>query len=495
MIISKSTRIFLGIFTFVFIIFTVIMINYTNTHTSNDNSKVIIDDAQKNQQNYDTSNIKTTDTAPTKGVSIDDTYSYNGIKYAYIIEEENISLKYPKISGLKDESVEDSINTQIRERINKILDSNNFKKNSDSSAYVKADVVANFSDVLSIKIFVKFNENYNKNYGINFRLDNGERIKLNELFTGIAPKKNIISEAAYRSFALDYYTEEGLSNDFYTNIEPDIINFMTDYNNDKVSEFIFTPLYIEIYKDGKTVKINMKDYAEYIAIYNSFKSSVNLYKNIDDVAKNIPVFTQRPDTIIDLYEKINETCIMDVIIYKDTNIDKFSSSEEKTIKAYKENLVKRLETLREEKGLYYTNYVKISRVKEENNTMLVFSENEKFVQIEESKFISDVYEKILDAERNADNDISYESKINVLEKKLIEHNTNDKKYIVGETEEYIKQNNEETNTIESVSENANTVNQTNTNVIQNTTESNVTNNVVTNETSSQEQNITTQVYF
>ena len=142
-------------------------------------------------------------------LTLSDSYSNNGLTYRTVKDEgRDIDVEYIQISGLKDDSVQENINSQIRERINKILDSNNFKKNSDGTAYVKTTVEANFSDVLSVKMYVQFRDDYYKSYGLNFRLSNGEKIKLDNLFTYDAPKKNIISTAAYRAFALNYYTNE-----------------------------------------------------------------------------------------------------------------------------------------------------------------------------------------------------------------------------------------------------------------------------------------------
>lgn len=508
MIISKNTKIFLVVFSIILISLTIIMIRYTNTHKNSDNSKVIIDDVQKQNQGTEIISGSSTDSSPIKGVDLDDTFSYNAIKFENVSENDgNISVEYPKIiSGLKDESVQESVNSQIKERINKILDSNNFKKNSDSSAYVTAEVMGNFSDILSIKIFVKFNKEYNKNYGMNFRLDNGERIKFDELFTSIAPKKNILTQCAYRSFALNYYTDEGLSNDFYTSIEPDLINFMTDYKNGKISDFIVTPKYIEIYKEGKKVRINMIDYSEYMTIYNRYKSSTDLYENSDDLSKDIPVFTERAEVLIDMYKKINDVCIIDSVIYTDED-DELTYEEKKTVQAYKKELESRLDSLNDIKGLYYTNYVKVSRKKEDSKKMLIFTEDERFVHIDEENFKAEVYDKIINAERDLNDEVSLSSKINILEKKLIQKNTIDRKYVVGKTEEYkeeeeLPEDNSQQNTENGATEDQNSIENSNVqNEIQNAIQNENTNNTTnvnsdnTTNTTNPEQEITTKVYF
>ena len=369
------------------------------------------------------------------GATLADSYSNNGLKYSYLKDDtKNIDVTYVQVSGLKNDIVQESINNQIKERINKIVDSNNFKNNSDNTAYIKSTVESNFSDVLSIKIFARFREDYNKCYGLNFRLDTGEKIKLNDLFVHNAPKRNIITQVAYRTFALSYYTEDGIMNDFYYNIEDDIVSFLKNYNDGKITEFSFSPLGIELYKDGKTVTINMLDWYKYIAIYSKFVAKTNLYTNTENTATKIPIFVKRPESIIDLYEKVNDSCIIDVIIYGD---EQFNQKENKTIENYKNELEKKLEEVKKEKGLYYSNYIKVSKGKENDENILIFDEYESYAQVDENDFANAVYNKIMEAERNIDNLDYKASKVAVIEKGLLHSAIGQTKYSVKTGKEYV----------------------------------------------------------
>lgn len=429
MIISKNTKIFLILFSIALLIITILAIIYTNNHKGSDESQIIIESAPKVEVSSIENSSGGSDTI--SAVSLEDTYSTNGLTYNYNNDEvNNVPVKYPVVDGLSDDSVQESINEQILEKIKKVLDSNNFKNNSDSSAYVDATVIGNFADVVSIKLFVKFSESFSKNYGINFRLDNGEKIKIDELFTYNAPKKNIITEAAYKTFAVDYYTDEGLSNEFYSNIESDILKFLIDYNNGRVAEFSFNPMYIEMYREGKTVRIEMKQYPEYIAIYKKFKSSTNLYDDNDNIISDIPVFTKRMNAVADLYEKIEETCILDVYILKSDREEKdFSEKEKKAIDNYKKDLISRLDYVKAEAPIYYSNYITVSRGRENNENILVFNEKESYIQASESD-MARIYNKILDFERDINNEYYSESKINLLDEEKIEDFTFEVKYSV-----------------------------------------------------------------
>ena len=502
MIINKNTKIFLSIFSAVLIIITIITIVYTNSSKGKNESQVIIENVQSQSIVKPVEVTEEQNDTQIEGVTLEDTYDNNGITYTYKKEKQNnINIEYPEIEGLKDERVQESINNQIKDRIIKILESNNFKKNSDKTAYAKAKVVGNFADTLSVKILVRFNENFSKNYGVCFRVDNGSRIKLNELFTKNAPKKNIITKSAYRTFALDYYTEEGVSNEFYTNIEHEILNFLTDYNNQKVTEFSFTPQYIELYREGKTVKINMQDYPEYIAIYNRFVTRESLYINTENVAKYIPIFTERPNSIVDLYEKVNDSCIIDVIMFDQTSENNFTEKETKIIEQYKKDLIARLGNIRREKNIYYSNYVSISRRKERNDNVLVFTENEKYATVSDD-FNNKIYNSILEAQRREiDKDKYTESKINELNKNMIGQSTIERKYNIEtgreikETEEDVQENTEpeETNN----NSNEQTQNQNEITVVPQEQEPNSENttNTVQNETQNNEEDVTTRVTF
>lgn len=440
--ISKNTKIFLIIFSALLLLITIGAILYKKFNTGSNSSQIIIESAQK-IPDLNSSDV-TAQNSNSKKLTLSDNYSNNGLTYRTVRDEgKDIDVEYIQISRLKDDSVQESINSQIRERINKILDSNNFKKNSDGTAYVKTSVEANFSDVLSVKIFVQFRENFYKSYGLNFRLSNGEKIKLDNLFTYDAPKKNIISTSAYRAFALNYYTNEGISNDFYTNIEDDVIRFMEMYNDGEITEFSFTPLTIDLYKDGSTVSIDMTKYYQYIAIYTDFVSNGNLYKSNEDVATKLPVFIKRPQSLIDLYDKVSDTCTIDVIIYGDED---FSSKEKMVIENYRKDLERRISTFKTQKGIYYANYVKVSKSKENDENILVFSEEESIAKSDENKFQDEIYSKIIMAERDINNLNYSKSKINILDKSLIEKNSNEKKYSLKtekEIEEVVEENTED----------------------------------------------------
>jgi len=494
---SKNTKIFLAVFSAFLIIVTTSAIVYKRKNHTTDESHIIIESGNK-VPNLTEANIEN---QSTKGAMLSDTYAANGLKYEYTkYKEDDIDVNLVKISGLNNVEVQEEINRELRERIKKILDSNNFKKNSDDSAYVSTSIEANFADVLSIKIYVKFSETYSKCYGLNYRLDNGERLKFNDLFVYNAPKKNIVTAAAYKTFAMNYYTQEGISNEFYTNIEGDVLEFLIDYDNEKITEFSFSPFCVEMYREGKTVVIDMIDCYQYVSIFNEYVSTSNLYENTDSVPKKIPVFIGRPDSLYDLYEKVNDSCILDVIIYSD---EVLSSEEKKVVAKYKKDLESRLSVVKAERGVYYSNYIKVTKAIENDENILIFEENECFATSDEDNFEESIYNVILAAERDKNNSSYDKSKIYFLDEDMLKAGVGVKKYSVKtakeieeideEEENYEDESREENENHNEVEENPNNQND---NVVNNETHG--TERPGENENSGNDNtsvNITTQVIY
>ncbi len=473
MIIRKNIKVFLIVFLVILLVTIGVVYIYKNSQNNSMGSQVIIESVPKTIGDSPTEIIEPEDKSTT-GALMQDTYENNKLTYVYKSRQKNgVEITYPEISGLNSDSIKNSINSQISDRIDRILDSNTFRTNSDDSAYVNATITSNFSDVLSVKIFVKFTDSFSKNYGVNFRLDNGNRIKIDDLFTSNAPKKNIITSSAYKSFIVNYYTEDGISNDFYTNIDSDIVNFLSEYNSGKVTEFSFTPQVIELYRDGKTVKIDMQQYHQYMTIYSKFDTNEDLYKDDYNNGKDIPVFVQRPECVYDLFEKPNSTCYIDVVLYDKNGQYDFSEGEMKIIREYRNSLYSRLNGIRETSNVYYSNYVSIERKIENNVEILVFEEEEKFAAVEDN-FNDRIYNQILVEQRDVNADNTSESKIYVLDDDMIASASMERKFDIQTGNEIVERQEGEDN---QDSENGNGSNNSteNTNQVTNSTSNEVNN--------------------
>ena len=219
---------------------------------------------------------------------------------------------------------------------------------------------------------------------------------------------------------------------------------MMAYDNGKVAEFTYTPLSIELYKDGKIVKIDMTRQPEYFAIYTRFETDNDLYAYSDRVAHNIPNLMQRPECMYDMYKKVNDHCYMDVVIMKDPEQDdEFTTTELDAIKNYKKEFENRIKIVQEYSGIYYSNYVTVSRGTENDKRILIFNEDERYIIVEKQKFKEEVLSKIMAAERNVINENMKESKLNLLDDSRIQKFPNQKKYRVDTGKEIEEEQDEE----------------------------------------------------
>lgn len=205
---SKSTKIFLINFTIIIVAITILAIYYTSKHAVPVESTVIVESSMGFSLNDSNGKVENRDN--TKGINIDDTYNNNGIVYEYQKSSSNngYDTYYPVITGLRDQTVEENINKQIEDKINKITESTLFTRNANQNSNVRAEVVSNFANTISIKLVANMTDRYSKTYGINFNLRTGSRVRVADMFVGNAPDRNIVSSAAYECFSIKYYTED-----------------------------------------------------------------------------------------------------------------------------------------------------------------------------------------------------------------------------------------------------------------------------------------------
>ena len=136
----------------------------------------------------------------------------------------------------------------------------------------------------------------------------GEEISIDKLFTSDAPIEDILRKSAYYSL-IENNTEENLSGDLvvsdYGDIEDDIAIFINQYKKGKINKFYFSPKYIYILYGENVIKIDMKQYADYIAIYNRYLTDESIFETNDVGLKNLYTLSERYtiDYRYTIYEK------------------------------------------------------------------------------------------------------------------------------------------------------------------------------------------------
>lgn len=289
---TKAKVIFVLIFSIICIIITALLIVYQNIDIE-EKSEEIVQEITKEDNEKDV-----------PGIDLKGTYNQNDL----IIEEksitqEKIEIRYLQIRGLKNKTVEEKINKEIQQ-----IALNCYKEEiKDLNEVININVsmweASNFANTISFELtyVAKIDDDddgfYQGYKGINYDLNTGEKITFDKIFTSDAPIENVLRQGAYYAL-LANRTEDSLAGDLivshYENIEDEVVEVMNLYKNGKIKEFSYTPLHINLYyKEDQILTFNMKDFAEYIAIYNRYLTEESLYETDNIGIKNIYTLTRR----------------------------------------------------------------------------------------------------------------------------------------------------------------------------------------------------------
>lgn len=254
---------------------------------------------------------------------------YSGYDNAPIYK---VTVNYFKIDGLKDKVVQNAINSTIEERAKSaVLDEDIYNDSIDTVNINIYTFNSGFSDLISAEVtknitYKSKNINdyqYEFEYlpSINFRLDTGDELKLEDIFTKDASIKNILAQSVYKEYAYEYglNSESGLGNldeIDYGKIENDVFNIVNKFNTQKERNFWFNQqnIYIEI--DNQIFNIETPDFMDYINFNNIVKVSESLYKNGNNPKINY-VFSIPFISSFEYFDKISNDSYLSVFnIYK-----------------------------------------------------------------------------------------------------------------------------------------------------------------------------------
>ena len=288
---TKAKVIFVTVFCSLCILVTIGAVIYKNIE--------IEDEKQENNQEIANENIDKVAGIDTKG-----TYNQNDLS---ILEKratkDKIEISYCQISGLNDTSVQNNINKELES-----IALNCYKEeitNLDKviNVFVYMYSTANFANTLSVEVsyVAKIDDQgdgfYQGYRGINYDLNTGEKITFDKLFTANAPMEEILRKSAYYSL-IKRNLDSNLSGDLfvtdYGDVEDEVAELIDNYRNNKIKEFDFSPSGINIFWNNKDlIQIKMSDYAEYVAIYNRYLNSNNIYDKNDVGFKNLYTLSDR----------------------------------------------------------------------------------------------------------------------------------------------------------------------------------------------------------
>lgn len=317
------------------------------------------------KEKIDYSNIKRselTDKYYMNNIEIDEkTKGYgniiDSIEYSNDTKEDvyKISIYYTQINGLKDADLQKKINKEIRETAeNLVLDEEitDSKINRMIVRVESADIGS--SNLLSVTVNKSIDyvdEKYDYKYypSLNYKLDTGEKVEFEELFTEDANVKNIVSNTLYKNFAFDYGLDMDMgSGDLdevdYGKIENDVYNSMNKfYSNEKV--FWFSQEYITFVVDDTFASIKTADYSDYINMNNIVNPKTSLYVNGNKEKKNYVFGTPYMESL-EYFGKVSNDTFLSVFNFYKINGELMENDYDNTYQEYTDNLVNNLDNIK-----------------------------------------------------------------------------------------------------------------------------------------------------
>lgn len=401
------------------VLYSIVALGITFYLISIKNDKKDLQSSKKIENNQESFKGTSPDYSKIERISLTDKYYINNIKienkqeYSGDIVGYNedtplykVSINYPEISGLNDKKIEQKINTEIKNQIKNLRNNDEFTEKEIDSTYISADVMGNFADVLSISIyksnFLKNNDVTFKYIGLNFRLDTGEKLDFKDLFTEDASIKNIVSQSAYKSLAIQYVSKQedfdmyrNMEEIDYSEVENKVYKFMNRYNQNSEFEYYFNESLIYVYQKNDFITIDMVDFYKYINIYNLVKTNRSLYNSGNKEKINyifgIPLFEN-----YEYFDKISNNIFLSIYNgyknYNDETYNEMYTEYMKNYNKYKDKIVssiKDYETGNENATIYNINYIDVDK-EEENSLLRIHAEK---IEVEDLEEIEEIYSK------------------------------------------------------------------------------------------------------
>ena len=224
---------------------------------------------------------------PELGIDLNGFYDGNHIVFNEITEQlgDNVEFTYPQISGLRNKDVEAVVNAAIVAEAEALKQS--FSDKGTTIRYMTYNVYASFSNVLSIGFFAG-DESYDyMNRYVNFNLNDGSQLCVEDLFGRQADLLGLVRSAFYESLTTsnltDEYWESAQSPD-----ENELYDVVMGYMAEENKSFFFTPTEIYfVYGKDYAAHIDMAEHAADITVYHKFLSEESLFECDDIGYKNI----------------------------------------------------------------------------------------------------------------------------------------------------------------------------------------------------------------
>lgn len=262
---------------------------------------------------------------PEIGIDLYGTYDQNDLLIETLEKEyQGITLEIPQISGLKDKKVQEKINRDIRQSVELAY------ADYTQLEFVMYGTLANFSNVLSIGVYIGGGEVYEQVY-LNYNLLNGERLTFEELFLSDTDTLEIIRNAFRDMLIKDQMQGNYNENELYKMVK--------GYSESDDKVFAFTPTSILLCYKDYIASVKMLDIAEEIAIYTKYVTEDSLYERNDIGKKGVFTCVDVLE-IFDIWEYglLEDNLWYDLVIPKDFYIGEAEDIHFENYEKLKENM-------------------------------------------------------------------------------------------------------------------------------------------------------------
>ena len=353
---TKAKIIFVTIFSIICIIITFLLIIYDN-----------IEIKEKEEETKQEELVTEKDV---QGVDYNGKYNQNDL----IINEENysedkIEILYHQIDGLKNKTIQNSINEKIKDTAFNIYKDKVDDLEQVENISVVVTVRGNFANTLSMYIsyYAKKIGNDDEYYKdiktLNFDLTTGEEITIDKLFTSDAPVEDIFRKTMYY-WIVSERSEQTLQGNCivedYGDIEDECAEYVMKYKKGQITQFNFSPTHIYLCNpDGTFMLIRIEDYYEYIAIYNRYLTDESIFENDNIGLKQLYNFVDRENRKF-YYSKYEQTdnyyidIVIDYLSKQNEFTDNLINQKIKDIEAEIEKVKQEIQN--NPKNFYILNY-------------------------------------------------------------------------------------------------------------------------------------------
>ena len=383
----------------------------------------LVKDQKKIAEKYEETERKESDSS--LGISSEfETYNENDLKVTYvkgtegdvISESSNntfykVNYEYPQIEGLKSFSTQENINNELKETAFSLYTEEDENNLSLKYVEIKGKVLANYSNVLSVKftkkiVYTSDKESNEMDFvGLNYDLSSNEHLSFSQLFTNAISTKQLLYQKSYDYLISKTYGVKGskLNVDqlnYIEFIEDSVFKIINSWNNKENFEFCFDNTNIELFIGGEYIKINMPKIKNNIAIFKRFANNNGIYNGKYSGYKNLALFKKYEEQkyYYIMIENVSENLFMDIRFVLDDNL-----SENDAIKKIKDNYIKLVSNKKEELknqlrqnpnvALVYTSIVYLTNDITDNTRYEVSESNDSYEM--NIDYYNDIYKMVI----------------------------------------------------------------------------------------------------